>query len=230
MMAWRDGERVATLIKSPFRPVGSAPYRITQQGVRGIQVCVSTYVRCVCKTVCECEYQRERDWRRLSKCVCVCVCVCVCLRKPESVWPWGYTEIAWHYKSRKRTSFHLSTLTSHHNFCPNFITLLFLIIVILFSSYFHLFSFILFYFFFQVFRDPQQLNRKRNSDQVTTDLWTLQLNKSELNLSQVHFFLFRFFSARVVETSVSEELELISGIWWLSLSSPSTLGKPFYPV
>jgi len=38
MQYGRDGQREATLIKSPFRPVGTATYRICEQGVRGLLI------------------------------------------------------------------------------------------------------------------------------------------------------------------------------------------------
>lgn len=35
-MQWKDGVRTATLVKSPFRPIGTATYRISHQGIRGL--------------------------------------------------------------------------------------------------------------------------------------------------------------------------------------------------
>ena len=38
MMKWQNGVRTATLVKSPFRPVGTVSYRISEMGIRGLIV------------------------------------------------------------------------------------------------------------------------------------------------------------------------------------------------
>ena len=42
MMKWQDGVRTATLVKSPFRPVGTVAYRISEMGIRGLIVVRNT--------------------------------------------------------------------------------------------------------------------------------------------------------------------------------------------